>query len=166
MAQEITDVTPTPPVHGHEATAGKALSREEMLAQYQVVAARRQNFDSMLWQVPALSLTAQAFLLVIALGSGSGHLARIAAGLLSAVTALMSAQLLLRQRLHEEADARWLHDFEDSHDWEPIHRRPSERVAEVGMRARGLAKLPSHQLWLIGLVLFGAIGLAAAVSAL
>ena len=68
---------------------------------YQVVAARRQNFDSMLWQVPALSLTAQAFLLVIALGSGSGHLARIAAGLLSAVTALMSVQLLLRRRLHE-----------------------------------------------------------------
>ena len=60
---------------------------------YQVVAARRQNFDSLLWQVPALSLTAQAFLLVIALGSGSGHLARIAAGLLSAVTALMSVQL-------------------------------------------------------------------------
>jgi hypothetical protein len=166
MAQEMTDVTPTPPVHGHGATAGKALSREEILAQYQVVAARRQNFDSMLWQVPALSLTAQAFLLVIALGSGSGHLARIAAGLLSAVTALMSVQLLLRQRLHEEADARWLHDFEDSHDWEPIHRRPSERVAAVGMRARGLAKLPSHQLWLIGLVLFGAIGLAAAASAL
>lgn len=166
MAQEISDLTPTPPAHGHEATAGKALSREEMLAQYQVVAARRQNFDSMLWQVPALSLTAQAFLLVIALGSGSGHLARIAAGLLSAVTALMSVQLLLRQRLHEEADARWLHDFEDSHDWEPIHRRPSERVAAVGMQARGLAKLPSHQLWLIGLVLFGAIGLAAAMSAL
>jgi hypothetical protein len=152
MAPEMTNVTPTQPAHGHETTASKALSREEMLAQYQVVAARRQNFDAMLWQVPALSLTAQAFLLVIALGSGSGHLARIAAGLLSAVTALMSVQLLLRQRLHEEADARWLHDFEDSHDWEPIHRRPSERVAAVGMQARGLAKLPSHQLWLIEIV--------------
>jgi len=28
------------------------------LAQYQVVAARRQNFDAMVWQVPALGLTA------------------------------------------------------------------------------------------------------------
>ncbi len=166
MAQEMTNVTPAPPAHGHETTASKAVSREEALVQYQVVAARRQNFDSMLWQVPALSLTAQAFLLVIALGSGSGHLARIAAGLLSAVTALMSVQLLLRQRLHEEADSRWLEDFEDSHDLEPIHRRAAERVAAAGMQARGLAKRPSHQLWLIGLVLFGVIGLAAALAAL
>jgi hypothetical protein len=91
---------------------------------YQVVAARRQNFESMVWQVPALSLTAQAFLLVIALGSGSGHLARIAAGLLSAVTALMSVQLLLRQRLHERADSIWLNNFEDSRGWE-ARPRPS-----------------------------------------
>jgi hypothetical protein len=34
-----------PPTGGHP-------SREEMLVMYQVVAARRQNFDSMLWQVP------------------------------------------------------------------------------------------------------------------
>jgi hypothetical protein len=40
---------------------GKHPSREEMLVLYQVVAARRQNFDLMVWQVPALSLTAQAF---------------------------------------------------------------------------------------------------------
>jgi hypothetical protein len=151
---------------GHESPAGKHLSREEMLVQYQVVAARRQNFDLMVWQVPALTLTAQAFLLVIALGSGSGHLARIAAGLLSAVTALMSVQLLLRQRLHEVADTRWLHDFEDSRGWEPIHQRPAARVAAAGMRARGLARLPSHQLWITGLVLFGATGLAAALAAL
>ena len=30
--------------------------------QYEIVATRRQSFDSMLWQTPALSLTAQAFL--------------------------------------------------------------------------------------------------------
>ena len=133
---------------------------------YQVVAARRQNFDSMVWQVPALSLTAQAFLLVIALGSGSGHLARIAAGLLSAITALMSVQLLLRQRLHEVADARWLHDFEVSRGWEQIHQRPATRVAAAGLRPRGLAKLPSHTLWITGLVLFGATGFAVALAAL
>lgn len=132
---------------------------------YQVVAARRRNFDSMVWQVPALSLTAQAFRLVIALGSGSGHLARIAAGLLSAVTALMSVQLLLRQRLHEVADARWLHDFEKSRGWEQI-RHAEDRGAAAGLRPRGLAKRPSHQLWIAGLALFGATGLAAALAAL
>lgn len=53
-----------------QSPAGGRPSREEMLVMYQVVAARRQNFDAMVWQVPALSLTAQAFLLVIALGPG------------------------------------------------------------------------------------------------
>ena len=133
---------------------------------YQVVAARRQNFDSMVWQVPVLSLTAQAFLLVIALGSGSGHLARIAAGLLSAVTALMSVQLVQRQRLHELADAKWLESFEQDRGWEQIHQPSKDRVAAAGVRPRGLAKRPSYQLWIAGLVLFGAIGLAAALAAL
>lgn len=151
---------------GQDTPADEHLSREEMLVLYQVVAARRQNFDSMVWQVPALSLTAQAFLLVIALGSGSGHLARIAAGLLSAVTALMSVQLLLRQRLHEVADARWLHDFENSRGWKPVHQRPAARVAAAGIQPRGLARLPSHQLWITGLGLFGTIGLASALVAL
>jgi hypothetical protein len=137
-----------------------------MLVLYQVVAARRQSFDSMVWQVPALSLTAQAFLLVIALGSGSGHLARLAAGLLSALTALMSVQLLLRQRLHERADARWLHAFEKDHGWVEIHQHPETRVAEAGLQARGLEKQPSHRLWIAGMVLFGITGLAAAVTAL
>lgn len=166
MAKEKTHAVPTPPVDEPEPAARKPALREEMLAQYQVVAARRQNFDSMLWQVPALSLTAQAFLLVIALGSGSGHLARIATGLLSALTALMSAQLLLRQRLHEEADSRWLHNFENSHGLEPVHQRGKDRVAAVNIQARGLAKFPSHQLWSVGLILFGATGLAAALAAL
>ena len=55
--------------------------------------------------------------------------------------------------------------FKDSHDLEPIHRRAEERVAAVGMQPRGLAKRPSLQLWLIGLVLVGATGLAAALAA-
>ena len=120
----------------------------------------------MLWQVPALSLTAQAFLLVIALGSGSGQLARLAAGLLSAVTALISVQLLLRQRLHEHADAIWLHNFEKDHGWIQIHQHPEIRVAEVGLQARGLAKRHSHRWWIAGIALFGVTGLAAVLTAL
>ena len=141
-------------------------SEDVLLAQYQLVAARRQNFDAMVWQVPALALTAQAFLMTIALGTGIGHLARIAAGLLSALAALMSVQLLLRQRIHEVADARWLHDFERSHGWEPVHQRPAERVTEAGLRAQGLTRLPSHRVWIAGLAVFGAVGLAAALAAL
>jgi hypothetical protein len=119
----------------------------------------------MVRQVLALSLAAQAFLLVIVLSPGSGHLARIAGGLLSAVTALMSVQLLQRQRLHKLADAKWLHSFEASRGWEQIHQPSRERVAAAGLRSRGLAKRPSYQLWIAGLALFGATGLAAALAA-
>jgi hypothetical protein len=119
----------------------------------------------MVWQVPALALTAQAFLMTIALGAGTGRPARIAAGLLSAIAALMSVQLLLRQRLHEIADARWLHDFEQRHGWEPVHQHPAQRTAVAGIRASGLARLRSHQMWIAGLAIFGATGLAAALAA-
>lgn len=37
---------------------------------YSVVASRRLQWDNLLWQVPVLGLTAQAFLFTTALGSG------------------------------------------------------------------------------------------------
>jgi hypothetical protein len=149
-----------------DAKAETQSPQDVLLAQYQVVAARRQNFDAMVWQVPALALTAQAFLMTIALGPGTGHLARIGAGLLSALAALMSVQLLLRQRVHEVADARWLHDFERRHGWEAIHQHPGERVAAAGIMSQGLTRLRSHQMWIAGLAIFGAAGLAAALAGL
>jgi hypothetical protein len=151
---------------GQDGAVESQSSHDVLLAQYQVVAARRQNFDAMVWQVPALALTAQAFLMTISLGPGTGHLARVAAGLLSALAALMSIQLLLRQRVHEVADARWLHDFERKHGWEAIHQHPAERVAAAGISSGGLTRIRSHQLWIAGLVIFGAVGLAAAFAAL
>lgn len=141
------------------------IPQEVQLAQYQVVAARRQNFDAMVWQVPALALTAQAFLMTIALGAGTGHLARIAAGLLSALASLMSVQLLLRHRMHEVADNRWLRAFERSHGWELVHLRPADRISAQGVRVRGLRRFGSHEVWITGLVIFGLVGLAAAAAA-
>jgi hypothetical protein len=151
---------------GEDATIEGRVPLDVLLAQYQLVAARRQNFDVMVWQVPALALTAQAFLMTIALGPGTGHLARVGAGLLSALAALMSVQLLLRQRVHELADARWLHNFEQKYGWEAVHQHPAERVAAAGIKSRGLVRLRSHRLWIAGLMIFGAAGLAAALAAL
>ena len=39
--------------------------------QYPILAARNQHFNSLLWQTPVLSLTAQAFLFSIALSKGN-----------------------------------------------------------------------------------------------
>jgi hypothetical protein len=44
--------------------------------QYQVIGSRRQQFDNLLWQVPILSLTGQAFLFTIALTAGNSEFAR------------------------------------------------------------------------------------------
>src|SRR5437870_3015409 len=52
-----------PSAMGQDATMESQSPQDVLLGQYQVVAARRQNFDAMVWQVPALALTAQAFLM-------------------------------------------------------------------------------------------------------
>jgi hypothetical protein len=54
-----------------------------VLAAYAAVATRRAQWDSLVWQVPTLSLTAQAFLLTIALSQGNDAWARIISALLS-----------------------------------------------------------------------------------
>lgn len=58
----------------------------EVFQQYQVVASRRQQFDLMIWQVPVLGLTAQAFLLNIALSHGTSQVARALSAGLAVVT--------------------------------------------------------------------------------
>lgn len=78
---------------------------------YQVVAARRLQWDNLVWQVPVLGLTAQAFLFVTALDGGSRH-AKVVASLLSIMTAVLCVTLMARHRQGELADAHWLEAYE------------------------------------------------------
>lgn len=79
---------------------------------YAAVAARRAGFDNMLWQVPIISFTAQAFLLTIALGPNTQPTARyISAGLAILVT-LLSMILMARHRQADIADSAWLENLE------------------------------------------------------
>lgn len=64
-----------------------------------VYATQFGSYTTMLWQVPALSLTAQAFLMTIALGDGS-RTAKLAASVLSIVIAWASWVLMHDQRGH------------------------------------------------------------------
>lgn len=79
---------------------------------YAALAARRNQFDNLLWQAPVLSLTAQAFLMTVALGSPVPLYARSVACLLSIVVAFLSVQILTRHRQAEITDAHWLRDLE------------------------------------------------------
>jgi hypothetical protein len=144
---------------------------------YQVVAARRLQWDNLVWQAPALSLTAQAFLLTITLSAGYETWPRRAAAALALVVSLLSLNLLARHRLSEIADAQFLAAFEERHaswlnDMEtddgangtrgPVHGPAfrERRKAVLAQRKDGAvmawaAKWTSSKVWFWGLALFG-----------
>jgi hypothetical protein len=136
-----------------------------VLSQDQIVAARRQGFDTMMWQVPALSLTAQSFLLSLAYDAQSGRLAGAVAGTLSVVVSLMSIQLLLRQRQNELTDSLLLHRIELENGWQEMFAPGDRRATAAGHARRRVVRLRSFRIWAAGLALFGLAGLIALVRA-
>ena len=83
-------------------------SRDVLLAVYAAVAARRDDFDGRMWQVPALALTAHAFLLTSALNTGGPRLPRVFAAVLGLVLSGLSMQLMAKHRYIEVLDSRLL----------------------------------------------------------
>ena len=71
--------------------------------QYPIIAARRQGYDSLLWQVPAIGIAAQGFLVAAALGGDA--LPSLSALLLFSAATVGVAVIWLFQRLrfHEVA---------------------------------------------------------------
>lgn len=92
------------------------------------MSARRLQWDNLLWQVPVLSLTAQAFLLTIALSADSSRLARIVACSLSIVAAILAVQLMTRHRQAEIADAHWLAEYEARYSPSHVVHGPTWRA--------------------------------------
>ena len=70
---------------------------DQLISLAGVYAARYASDKTLLWQLPALSLTAQAFLLTIALSHSNGVSARVTAAALSAVTSAASYALMENQ---------------------------------------------------------------------
>ena len=75
---------------------------------YELVELRRQQWDLMIWQIPILTLTGQAFLFTIILGGSTAPWARVLAGVMSLGISFLSLLLLTRHRQAEQADAAWL----------------------------------------------------------
>jgi hypothetical protein len=82
---------------GKPRPAGGELTASDMVALLGVYAGQYGSYTSLLWQVPALGLTAQAFLMTIVLGTG-GDGTRYVASALSAIIAYASIHLLHNQR--------------------------------------------------------------------
>ncbi|HEY0392203.1 MAG TPA: hypothetical protein VGC63_10860 [Solirubrobacterales bacterium] len=70
------------------------------------VESRRQAIDAMIWQVPALSVAAQAFLYVAGLNPRASDGIQIFAGAIGFMAAIAAMQLLLKHRYHEESYAQ------------------------------------------------------------
>lgn len=117
---------------------------EWQISQYEVVANRRVAGDSLLWQAPVLSLTAQAFLLTIALGNSEPQAVFISS-LLGAITALASIHLMWKHRYFELRDSMWLERVEIKLQIAQIHRRPKIQGAFTS----------SYNYWILMLAAFG-----------
>lgn len=147
----------------------------ELIAVWQMVAARRQSYDAMMWQTPALGMTAQAFLLSLALGPATSGLARIIAATLSVVISFMVVQLLAKHRRNELLDTLALEELESKLNFPRItgmhpHSRgryPADSIALADSAGKGVLVGPrafwtmsSFALWCYGQYLFAAAAAA------
>jgi len=135
---------------------------------YQALAARRLQWDNLLWQVPILGLTAQAFLFTIALDPGSTRFARVVACLLSLVATALCMQLMASDRRAEVSDARWLSELELERGGTAIHGeafrdRRNTTDPDVAFPVKPLLRFRSFNVWMSGLALFGAAAIAVLV---
>jgi hypothetical protein len=132
--------------------------KDEVL--YQIIADRRVGTDTMMWQAPVLSLTAQAFLLTIALGPDSAPTARAISALLAVLAAAASLQLMAKHRYYEVSDSKWLERYEGKHLGCPPLHTPKRPGADP---MKWYERLPSYYVWCAILGIFGIAGLVVIV---
>jgi len=132
---------------------------------YQVLASRRISYDTLMWQVPILSFTAQAFLMTIALNTASSAFDRLVPSFLGVIVSILSLQLMAKHRDLEMLDSFLLHQFETINSWPPLHSKPFDReklLAENYKKMRDdrawyvkwSVKPKSYSVWMIGLSMF------------
>jgi hypothetical protein len=155
---------------GSVASQSAITSETVLVGVYGAITARRSSFDSMMWQVPALAVTAQAFLLTIALGSSTASIARQFAAGLALVLALMAIQLMAKHRFLEEVDSILAEKLEEA--WHipntlgvAAHARASSRVVINQRRFHWWISRSSYRIWTSGLSLFALVDLSAGLIA-
>ncbi|WP_375424829.1 hypothetical protein [uncultured Friedmanniella sp.] len=146
--------------------------RPELDLMYQAVAARRLQWDNLLWQVPVLSLTAQAFLFTTALGADVHGWARALAALLSLIISVLSILLMGRHRQGELTGAHWLERYEQQvlgvGPWgahgEPVRDAREFEGLDAGWVGRRIPLRPMFAVWVVGLGLFGLAAIGVVVQ--
>lgn len=132
---------------------------------YQALTARVGHRDALLWQSPALALTAQAFLLTIALGHDSTPVVRILAAGLGLLVMFMSMQLMLKHRMYMDNDQVMMVSLEremelpsSAIDYDTQIERLKADKTQPPLRAprkkEGLTEYASVDFWVRGMAIF------------
>jgi len=120
---------------------GGPYSEQAQLVAYQAAMVRLSEFDGKVWQVPGLTVTAQAFLLTIALNSQAfTSWERAGAAILGICVAAASVQLMERHKVFADFYVGYLGRLEQGGLVPPL----VDRSAALG---RGWAKYPSLPIW-------------------
>ncbi|WP_104190437.1 hypothetical protein [Cryobacterium sp. Y82] len=142
---------------------------DQLLAVWQAVSQRRIAYETMMWQTPALGMTAQAFLLTLALATDTSDVARIASAALSVLISIMVIQLLGKHRKFEMLDTLTLEEIEirlnlvtvAGHFPHSRNRNPSRQVFLARESGRSALwgpmrfwEMSSFALWCYGQYLF------------
>lgn len=139
---------PDPDIHDY---ARKYLNHPLRMdeGQYAALNARRDSFNSLVWQTPVLSLTAQAFLFATILSADASILARRVASTLALFVALASLQLFAKHRFMENSHAEIL----------KIHERTYGRFNANQQLAseNWVFKIRSHWIWQVLLGVFALV---------
>ncbi|MFI6365419.1 hypothetical protein ACIBG0_21980 [Nocardia sp. NPDC050630] len=130
---------------------------------YQAVADRRLQNENLLWQVPTLSLTAQAFLFSISMASANDSVARIASASLALIVSIISIMLMASHRLAERKDALWLERFEQQRigagAWgahgSVFETQQQNANLDVGWLDNLIPMRQMFTVWVVGLACFG-----------
>lgn len=136
---------------------GKRASEELGIAVWQTMAARRSGFDAMMWQTPALGMTAQAFLLTLALGPGTARWARLISAVLSLVLSLMVMQLMAKHRQNEVCESRRLEQLEAKLRFKENFGFLPHAIHKAANADKRFWNASSYRLWMAGLALFAIV---------
>lgn len=120
---------------------------------YELLMLRQLEQNAMVWQTPALSLAAEAFLLTIALGGESSRFARLLSSALSVVVAVLAMQLMAKHRFLAHTDEEYMQQLEGPLGLPGIAKREWEGPANSLF-----TRLSSYRVWQVGLGLFGLAG--------
>lgn len=145
-------------MEGRARTVGETQPSRD--AVYLAVAARRLQFDVLLWQVPALALPAQGAVLAVQV-SEAGQAVRWWLFGLAVLVAVLVVWLMARHRQAELADAEWLGRFETEGMPLPVGHGPgwAARRNQTPVRLSLIVVV-----WMAGLCTFPVASLALALA--